>query len=345
MDTRQLARIDLNLLVALQVLIEECNVSKAAERLFITQSAMSKTLGRLRELFDDQLFTRSSHGMVPTPRALEIQKKLAVLLHGVQELVADQTFDPWTYRGEFKIAIPEYVGMAILPALLEQLQQEAPHIRIVSITRVEHQLEQLASGDLDFAIHVKYARYGPDFTIDPIASMPPVILLRQGHPLRVSRRELKTLDDLRYVVENYPQVGWYVPDMEELDFVRSLEQQEGFRHNRAPGEIVFETSHMFSAIEVIKRTNCVLFGPPLITRHPLLGVGVASMRLPVREEHFFHYVLSTHKRLETSAVHQWLRQKILDIVQLAEGEKESGDPYADYKVGREIGFYGPGRKP
>lgn len=78
MDTRTLARIDLNLLVALQVLLEERNVSKAAERLFITQSAMSKTLGRLRELFDDPLFTRSSHGMVPTPRALDIQKKLAV---------------------------------------------------------------------------------------------------------------------------------------------------------------------------------------------------------------------------------------------------------------------------
>lgn len=346
MDTRQLSRIDLNLLVALQVLIEECNVSKAAERLFITQSAMSKTLGRLRELFDDPLFTRSSHGMVPTPRALEIQKKLTVLLHGVQDLVADQEFDPWTYRGEFKVAIPEYIGMAILPSLLEELQQEAPHIRIVAISRIEHQLEALGSGDLDFAIHVKHARYGSDFTIDPIASMPPVLLVRQAHPLRVSRRELKTLDDLRYVIKNYPQVGWYVPDMEELDFVQRGMGEGGFvRNGRPPGEIVFETSHMFSAIEVIKRTNCVLFGPPLITRHPLLGVGVASMRLPVREENFFHYVLITHKRLESSPVHQWLRQKMLDIVHKAETEKESGDPYSDYKVGRDIGFYGPIRKP
>ncbi|MGQ9425059.1 LysR family transcriptional regulator [Gilvimarinus sp. F26214L] len=346
MDTRQLSRIDLNLLVALQVLVEECNVSKAADRLFITQSAMSKTLGRLRELFDDPLFTRSSHGMVPTPRALDIQKKLTVLLHGVQELVADQQFDPWTYRGEFKVAIPEYIGMAILPSLLEELQQEAPHIRIVAISRIEQQLEQMAHGDLDFAIHVKHASYGSDFTVDPVASMPPVLLVRQGHPLRISKRELKTLDDLRYVVDNYPQVGWYVPDMEELDFVqRGLDQQGGGRRTRMPGEVVFETSHMFSAIEVIKRTNCVLFGPPLITRHPLLGVGVTSMRLPVREEYYFHYVLAMHKRLEASPVHQWLREKMLAIVHRAESEKESGDPYADYKVGREIGFYGPNRMP
>jgi DNA-binding transcriptional LysR family regulator len=345
LDTRQLSRIDLNLLVALQVLIEECNVSKAADRLFVTQSAMSKTLGRLRELFDDPLFTRSSHGMVPTPRALDLQKKLTVLLHGIQDLVADQEFDPWTCRGEFKVAIPEYIGMAILPSLLEELQQEAPHVRIVAISRIEQQLEQLASGDLDFAVHVKYPHYGSDFTVDPIASMPPVLLVRQAHPLRISKRELKTVDDLRNVVENYPQVGWYVPDMEELDFVqRGVEQSDGARQVRFRGEIVFETSHMFSAIEVIKRTNCVLFGPPLITRHPLLGVGVASMRLPVREKNFFNYVLITHKRLEASPVHQWLRQKILDIVHKAESEKESGDPYSDYTVGREIGFYGPSRR-
>src|SRR5690606_27799273 len=270
------------------------------------------------------LFTRSSHGMVPTPRALEIQRKLTSVLHGVQDLVADQQFDPWTHRGEYRIAIPEYIGMAILPSLMEELQQESPHIRIVAISRIENQMEQMASGDLDFAIHVKHARYGPDFTIDPVASMPPVLLVRQGHPLRVARRELKTLNDLRYVVENYPQVGWYVPDMEELDFVqRSKEQQDSLlRQGQPNGEVVFETSHMFSAIEVIKRTNCVLFGPPLITRHPLLGVGVASMRLPVREQYYFHYVLATHKRLESSPVHQWLRQKILDIVHRAESEKE-----------------------
>ena len=72
MDTRELAKIDLNLLISLQVLLEEHNVSRAAERLYITQPAMSKTLSRLRTVFNDPLFTRCSHGMQPTPRAMEI---------------------------------------------------------------------------------------------------------------------------------------------------------------------------------------------------------------------------------------------------------------------------------
>ena len=77
MDTRELAKIDLNLLIALQILLEEKNVSRAAERLFITQPAMRKTLSRLRQVFDDALFTRSGHGMQPTPRATELEKDLA----------------------------------------------------------------------------------------------------------------------------------------------------------------------------------------------------------------------------------------------------------------------------
>ena len=80
MDAKFLSRIDLNLLVALQILLEEQSVTKAADRLFITQPAMSKTLQRLRELFDDPLFIRSGRGLVPTPRAVELEKQLPVVL-------------------------------------------------------------------------------------------------------------------------------------------------------------------------------------------------------------------------------------------------------------------------
>ncbi len=338
MDTRQLSRIDLNLLVALQVLIEECNVSKSAERLFITQSAMSKTLGRLRELFDDPLFTRSSHGMVPTPKAKELQKKLTEVLQGVQGLVSAKEFDPWTFQGELKISVPEYIGMAVLPVLLEELQEEAPHLRLIAISRIEHQLEQLASGHLDLAIHVKYANYSQDYTLDPIANLPPVLLMRQGHPLLTQRKDVFSMEDMRELVTTYPQVRLYIPDLDEVDF-----GQRDSPANTAQkfAEVVFETSHMFTAIEVVKRTNCVLYGPPFITRHPQLGVGITSIQLPVGEDMYIHYVLASHRRVETSGVHQWLRQKIINIVHRFDEETESGDPYSDYKVGRRLGFFSP----
>ena len=99
MDTRRLSRMDLNLLVAFQVLLEEQNVSKAAERLFITQSAMSKTLSRLRELFDDHLFTRSAQGMVPTPRAIELHAELEKVLLMIDSLVGEGDMGPRKLSG------------------------------------------------------------------------------------------------------------------------------------------------------------------------------------------------------------------------------------------------------
>ena len=338
MDTRQLARIDLNLLVALQVLIEECNVSKAADRLYITQSAMSKTLGRLRDLFDDPLFTRASHGMIATPRALELQQQLNTLLQGVQSLVAPREFDPGTFHGEMKIAIPEIIGMAILPPLMEELQLEAPHLRIVAITRVEYQLEKLASGELDIAVNVKHANYGHDIVVDPVASWPPVLLVRQGHPLRALPKRLEPKHFEKMLT--FPLVRWYMPDMDELELYRSV----NFKRMTESVEVALETSHLFSAIEVVKRTNCVLLGAPFITRHPQLGMGLATIPLPYDEKSLIHYVMTTHKRVQSSAPHQWVRQKILNILSHIDDEEESGDPYKDYKMGRQRVFNRPEKK-
>ncbi len=330
MDTRQLSRIDLNLLVALQVLLEEANVSKAADRLFITQSAMSKTLGRLRELFEDPLFTRSSHGMVATPRALELKEQLLELLQNIEGLVAPQEFDPSSFRGEFKIAVAEYVGMAVLPLLMEELQEEAPHARIVAISRVENQLEKLADGDLDLAIHMKFAHYTKDFILDEVGRLPPVLLMRKDHPLR--RIHNPTIEQ----TFSYPRVRLYIPDLEELEV-----RQTGPLYNASPsmtGDIVFETSHMFSAIEVVKRTNCVLVGPPFITQHPQLGTGLVGVPVAMDVADYLHYVMVSHQRTENSLPHRWLREKIVAIAHRESGTKESGNPYADYRVAQHMTF-------
>ena len=183
MDTRELAKIDLNLLISLQVLLEEQNVSRAAERLFITQPAMSKTLSRLRDLFDDPLFTRASHGMQPTPRAEELALGLSDILTGVRQLVSGKDFDPAAYDGEVTVALSEYIGVTLLPALAARLQAQAPRLNIRIITRVEKQLEQLAVGNLDFSVQLRQAQYSAEFRIGKLGSSQPVLLLREGHPL------------------------------------------------------------------------------------------------------------------------------------------------------------------
>jgi|TARA_B100000315_G_scaffold251774_1_gene287196 DNA-binding transcriptional LysR family regulator len=324
-DVRQLARIDLNLLVALQVLIEECNVSKAAERLFITQSAMSKTLLRLRELFQDPLFTRSSHGMVPTPHALEIQKKLILLLQDVQGLVTSPEFNPVNFRGELKLAIPEIIGMAILPKLMEKLQEESPHLKLITITRVEHQLEKLSNGDLDIAVHIKHKHYGTDFILEPVTSLRRVLLVRKGHPLC----DLSSSKEAIKQLSSFQLVRWYVSDLNELEAGALIPENKG---NIKLGEVVFETSHLFSAIEVVKRTNCLLFGPQFITRHPQLSEGLADIPLKSNKGEIIHYMLAMHRRVEGSPMHQSIRSKIIEIIAELNKKEVSGNPYSGYHL-------------
>ena len=208
MNLNRLARIDLNLLVALHILLEEGSVSRAADRLSITQPAMSKTLGRLRETFDDPLFVRSKRGIQPTPRALGLAGELKSLLGQVDGLLDAGEFTPAAYRGEITLAISEYVGFTLLPPLSARLQSSAPRLRLRTITRAERQLDQLASGELDFAIQIQREEYPPEYSVSPLAAS----LLRFCPAGPPARAQTLTADLMR----QYPQVALYVADREEL---------------------------------------------------------------------------------------------------------------------------------
>ena len=215
MNLGRLARIDLNLLISLHILLQEGSVSRAADRLSITQPAMSKTLGRLRETFDDPLFVRSKRGIQPTPRALGLAGELKSVLTQIDALLDAGDFSPAAFRGEITLAISEYVGFTLLPPLSARLQSNAPRLRLRTITRAERQLDQLANGELDFAIQIQREEYPPEYSVSPLAASPLAIFVRQDHPLIA-----QTLTS--QMIRQYPQVALYVADREELIGGQSL---------------------------------------------------------------------------------------------------------------------------
>src|SRR5262245_13525124 len=122
---------DLNLLVALDVLLEERNVTRAAGRLGLTQSATSRLLGRLRTAFGDPLFVRTSRGLDPTRRALEIAAPLRSALHDVERLLLEQSeFDARTTRRRFRIAAGDYQQTVLLAPFVARLGREAPFLDV-----------------------------------------------------------------------------------------------------------------------------------------------------------------------------------------------------------------------
>jgi DNA-binding transcriptional LysR family regulator len=306
METRDLAKIDLNLLIALQVLLEERNVSRAAERLFITQPAMSKTLSRLREVFQDPLFTRSSHGMRPTPRALELVSELETVLRDIQRMLAGHEFDPGAYRGEITIAISEYIGVWLLPPLMARLAFLAPHLTLKSITRVEHQLQQLALGELDMAVHIKHTHYGDDFLCEHMGGAQPVILAREAHPLTGKALEWESI--LRY-----PVMRLYMADLDELEFFQEAESISRRLESVPMVTGGFETSHLLTAIEVLRSTDYLMPAPPFLMGNPTLSYKIQALELPADIDYSIDYMLVRHRRTENSPVHSWLWQQILEV--------------------------------
>lgn len=150
-----LRRIDLNLLVVLDALLEERHVSRAAQRLAMTQPAVSHALGRLRDLLDDPLLVRAGNQMQLTRRAFELAGPLREILGGVRRLVLGDEFDPASAELELRLGMSDYGTWVVLPALLPTLRREAPGIRldVRQASRVG-MAEQVASGELDGALGV-----------------------------------------------------------------------------------------------------------------------------------------------------------------------------------------------
>jgi DNA-binding transcriptional LysR family regulator len=153
-DTVNLGRIDLNLLVHLDALLTERSVTRAAARGGIGQSAMSHNLARLRELFGDELLTRGSDGMRLTPRAVTLLEPVRTMLAQVEALVSrDQAFDPATAVRTFRFGLPDSMEVLIMPALLARMREVAPgiHLRLYNFD-ASRLFDDLDADEVDLAI-------------------------------------------------------------------------------------------------------------------------------------------------------------------------------------------------
>lgn len=302
MNIQTLAKIDLNLLVALHVLLEERSVSGAARRLSITQPAMSKTLGRLRDTFDDPLFVRSKRGIQPTPRAEAIASDLHNLLSGIETLLDAGEFSPAAFRGEINMAISEYVGLSLLPPLTARLQSVAPRLRLRTITRVEGQLDRLANGELDFAIQLARAEYPHEYRYHPLGSSPLAVFVRRGHPL-VGR------PITRDTLSQYPAISLYISDRGDVE-LPALPSGETITGRSG----MLETSHLLTALEVLRETDYTLVCPAYLARNDGATRDVVALPLPPDEAQTVEYALVAHDRTARSPIHQWLWNEIIDTV-------------------------------
>ncbi|MEZ5571615.1 MAG: LysR family transcriptional regulator [Halioglobus sp.] len=300
MDTREFNKVDLNLLISLQVLLEEKSVSRAAQRLFITQPAMSKTLTRLRALFDDELFTRSSHGMQPTPRAIELAAGLNTIVGDISHLLAGNSFNPAAVSGEISLALSEHIAVILLPRLLATLSTEAPRLSVRVITRIENQLEELALGNLDFAIAVKRANYSADYRVENLGGSPLGILVRTGHPLTNNQITEERLS-------KFPFIRLYASSQELAEVQQNT---ASIAPDAAHPMATLEISHLLTSLEVLRQTDYFMPAPAYLLQQSGATVGITGLPLPGEADVAIHYALVAHKRTSNSPLHNWFWEQI-----------------------------------
>jgi DNA-binding transcriptional LysR family regulator len=194
MKPTPLHSLNLNSLVALDALLTECNVTRAARRVRITQPAMSQALARLRELFDDPLLVRTGKGLVRTPRGEAMLVPLAEALRSVERAVhLGMGFDPATSARIFRVAMTDLHLTLILPEVLRTIEERAPELRIeaepMSLTGLS---DKIASGDIDLAVGF-LLRAAVGLRTETLLSDDFVCLVRRAHPL--ARRKRIELED------------------------------------------------------------------------------------------------------------------------------------------------------
>ncbi len=298
-----LSRIDLNLLVALQVLMQEKNVTRAAERLFVTQPAMSKTLNRLRNLLDDELFVRSSHGLIPTPKTLELEKPVNDILGQLTELmVSNKEFDPANTAATISVATLGTSASVGMPAFLDRLRHEAPKLLLISQNIDQRWEERLRSGNLDFAIVAKN-KFSDDFVTHRLMSIRPVLYMRKDHPL--AEVERITLEQRR----EFQHMAVYFPNFEST----REEMQKLFASFGILSNVPFLTTNLMMCLETLRSTDMLMIASDrlmessLVNEHFIFKPLEDSINLKIDT-----LTLVQHVRTQNSPLHQWLTKLIID---------------------------------
>ncbi|MBJ22693.1 MAG: LysR family transcriptional regulator [Deltaproteobacteria bacterium] len=316
MRQTHLAGIDLNLLVALDALLREQSVTRAATEVGLSQPAMSRALARLRDLFDDPILVRAGHSMVPTPRALEIAVPLGRSIEAIRRtLEPPGDFDPLRARREFALSAVDTTQAFVLPRLLGHLGEAAPGVEVTTapIRSTSEAFAGLASGDRDLAI----GRFEstPDGIRQRVLYHDRIVcLVRKEHPRIRGKLTLKA-----YLAEAHLAQESASP-MERPFTIESLLAEQGLNRR-----VACTVENLAIAPFVVARTDLLCSAPGRTITPFAEGLGVRILEPPF-EAPGFDLHLAWHERNERDPGHDWLRKTVLGLFGEGDASLGASDP-------------------
>ncbi len=313
-------RVDLNLLIYLDVLLRERNVTRAADAIGLSQPAMSNGLKRLRELFNDPLLVRTSQGMTPTEKARELQPLVREALQSVDRaLQSGDEFDPAEAHRVFRIMVSDYTEATLIPALLARLHREAPHIVLDILAPSDMTFEDVEQGKVDMIIN-RFDSLPQSFHQVTLWRDTYACVLGRDNPI-INHFTLGT-----YLAGDHVWVsktGWgagpgiHPGDSPRLGWVDTALKRLGRRRN-----IRIYTRHYLSAMLMARQKNLIVTVPSKAAR-----VMANEYNMVVRQPPFpippIELKMAWSPILQHNPAHRWMRRLLVELAAGIERESES----------------------
>tara|TARA_R110001583_G_scaffold561_2_gene4954 strand:- start:539 stop:1438 length:900 start_codon:yes stop_codon:yes gene_type:complete len=292
-------KVDLNLFVVFEAIYCEGNITKAASALNLSQPAVSHSLSKLRDHFDDPLFVRQGNEMRPTAVASNVVADVREALRQLHVCLAQsKQFEPLTSRKNFTISLHGALEASYLPPLMQRINREAPLVNIQSSRRVNrNELEnKLASGDIDLAIDMLLP-VSDTILHTQLEKNKLVVLARKNHPKIKSILDLDLYLAQDHVLVSSRSVGTSVEDFELARL--GLQRKIGLR-----------CQHTFSACRVITDNNMLLTTTETTAKMYAQLLNLVIYPLPVDLPDIDVH-LYWHSNLDFEPANKWLRNKII----------------------------------
>ncbi len=291
MNTAHLRGVDMNLLLPLQALLEERNVTRAAKRIHLTQSAASRALERLREALHDDLLVRSGAQYELTPRASDLLQELHLLLPRLEQFWTGQAFSPASVKGRVRIAMTDYAATLILPPLIAACAEQAPGVSVEVSTWWEHAHEDLSAAKVDLVFSP--LSVPPTFRVEPLFQERFVCLSRKRFASGKRAIAMAHYLKCRHIsVETEPN---------QQNLVDRALSELGIRRN-----ITLRVPFLLPALQVLLHSDLLLTTPFRLARLAQESTALSTARAPA-ELPTFQYTSVWHPRLEREPLQAWFR--------------------------------------
>lgn len=294
-----LRSVDLNLLVALQALLSELHVTRAAEKIGLSQPAMSNALSRLRHIFRDDLLVRTATGMQPTPRALELAEPLRQVLRQIERVFdSEPAFAPASSTRGFTLRLSDLLGLLLLPPLSHKLKREAPGLTFDVVHRPPAAtVEALEKDEIDLAVSMGL-NHATSILFEPLMADRMVCVMRKGHKLATRALDLTGFLDARHLKVSMSPT--------DLRFVDDVLARQGLARR-----VALNVPHWLLVPHVLEQSELLSVMPHRLA-HALGRRSLIVRDLPFASDPF-EWSLYWHRRHEANPSLRWLRKTLIDV--------------------------------